>query len=79
MRRLTWRVPNVALACPVELAEERRVEWKWTTSPIQVDAPGADGEVLGHFENENGRFKAVRAGSGVSIVPDDLPLRADRC
>lgn len=23
-RRLVWRIPNVALACPVDLTEERR-------------------------------------------------------
>jgi hypothetical protein len=25
MRRLTWRIPNVALSCPVDIAEDRRV------------------------------------------------------
>lgn len=46
MRRVTWRVPNVALACPVELAEERRVAP--SKRSIRIDLP--PGTSLGDLE-----------------------------
>jgi hypothetical protein len=54
------------------------VTWKWEPLPLKVHG-GSDGEVLERFENQNGKFKVVRSGSGISVLSDDLPPNAGGC
>lgn len=63
----------------LEIAVAQPASWRWDPCRLPVSCGGVDGEVVGRFENRNGRFKAVRTEAGFAVVLDDLPPRADGC
>jgi hypothetical protein len=63
----------------LEIGVAQPASWRWDACRLPVSCGGADGKVVDRFENQNGRFKAVRTESGIAVVLDDLPTRADGC
>jgi hypothetical protein len=73
-----FRVATVRGGNPVEVTSASRAKWRWEPLPLKVEG-GPVGEVLARFENANGRFSVIRSDGGFSVLPEDLPLRADGC
>lgn len=88
MRRLTWRVPNVALVrsaepLPVVFAEERHLPS--SKRPIRIDLP--PGTSLGDLEwltgPDGSRWRIEMVSDSVAyaheVYANDLPPSADGC
>jgi hypothetical protein len=71
MRRLTWRIPNVALSCHVDLAEERRLapakRKMYIAIPPEVTL---DGEV--YLEGQDGSLWLAEAVSALEAVAHEV-------